>query len=265
MSLTYKKIKASAFKFRSIIFIIVAIVIFVYFRNYVADKNFDPNKFKSISKYTDQSIKDLEDNIAFSNGEIDSIDLENRRDTDLLDTEEIKPETNFEQALIIIMAEAQKFNIALKENEESLMEAQKDIYPDTFMLPINLSSLDAINKSKKELQVLKSSSKEFRTKVLNHFKKYEQAILKRIDNTEYADQIIKNAKKSVNVTINYHDILNEQYEGLGEIFDFCTKAISEETIQYLATEDNIFFTTDELVDKYNRLIETFNKTVIFIN
>jgi tRNA(Ile)-lysidine synthase TilS/MesJ len=88
-----------------------------------------------------------------------------------------------------------------------------------------------------------------------------KTILKRIDNTKYADQIIKNAKESVNVTINYHDILNEQYEGLGEIFDFCTKAISEETIQYLATEDNIFFTTDELVDKYNRLIETFNKTV----
>lgn len=261
MNKLISKIKNTSYKYRSLIFIVLAVIIFSYLRNYQSDKIFDQEKFKNISKYANQHLDDVKEGIAFSNSEIDSIDYEKRRNTDLLDTEEIQPENDYEHALVIIMAESQKFNIAIKENEKYLMEAQKDIYPDSFLLPSNLSNIDLALKSKKEVKVLKSSSDNFISEISNQFIKYEDAILSRIKNKEYSARIISGAKESINLSIEYQNIAQEQYDVLDKILDLCIQAIKEGTIQYSQNEDNIFFTTDLLVDKYNELVERFNKTV----
>ena len=261
MNKLISKIKNTSYKYRSLIFIVLAVIIFSYLRNYQSDKIFDQEKFKNISKYANQHLDDVKEGIAFSNSEIDSIDYEKRRNTDLLDTEEIQPDNDYEHALVIIMAESQKFNIAIKENEKYLMEAQKDIYPDSFLLPSNLSNIDLALKSKKEVKVLKSSSDNFISEISNQFIKYEDAILRRIKNKEYSARIISGAKESINLSIEYQNIAQEQYGVLDKILDLCIQAIKEGTIQYSQNEDNIFFTTDLLVDKYNELVERFNKTV----
>ena len=256
-----KKIKLQVGKYRWPIFIFLAIFIYNFFYSYESNREkFDPSKFKNIAKYNAQLEQDALEANKFSEGEMD--DYESKRNTDLLETESIIPESESEKALLIAMQEGKKLNEEYFVEEKKLVSITKHIYPDNFMLPENLHSIEKLNKSKQQLQTLITSFIEFDNQYKKLVKKYEQSIIDKINNPKYSDQIIKGFKKSFDMNTKVSRALLQQYEATNKIIDFCIKEVSAGNIQYVPEEKSIAFTTDELINKYNDLIDVYNASII---
>lgn len=256
-----KKIKILTNKYRVAIFIFIVVFAFSFFKNYETNREkFDTSKFKNLAKYNEQLLDDAVEAEKFSEGEVD--EYSSKRDTSLLDTKDIIPESESERALLIAMQEGKKLNEEHMVYEKTMTEKVKHINPDDFVLPKNLHSLDKLNNTKQQLNILKSATIEYGTQYQKLTKKYEQSIIDKINNPKYSDIIITGYRKSLNYNMDVQKAYIEHYEATIKLINFCIKAVQVDGVQYVAEEDNIAFATDELINKYNELIQTYNNTVI---
>lgn len=258
-----KNIKDILKKYKLTAIVILTVISVTFFSEYKSkNEKFDPSKFKNLAKYGEQLVDDAEENQDFSQGEINNIDFSSRRDTNLLDTEGIVPESNLERALLIAMQEGKKLNEEHSVLENKLVELQKDIYPDEFILPKNLHTLDRLYNSKEKLQILQSSTIEYGDQYQKLTKRYEKSISDKINDPSYSDSILNGYKKSLAVNMSVQKALISHFEVTERVLDFCIQAVSNGQIEYYPDEDNIAFTNDELVEKYNKLIKVYNATVV---